>query len=100
MADPKFTKGPWRPLLNGAEDTSVASPGGIIADVRCIDDYPSHEQVDANATLIAASPTLYEALQRICGDFRGTIKANHKPGCDCNYCFAIAALERAEGSSS
>lgn len=91
----EFTNGPWRALLNGAEDTAVASPGGIIADLRCIDDYPSSSQVTANAHLIAAGPDLYSALEKMITHF--TMLPDDLTEPDSVIGRAKAALSKARG---
>jgi len=68
MKEPKFTKGPWivsktsgmEIFINHCHENSKRVPG-YFAEVRRFT--TDHEQVDANAHLIAAAPELFEALE-------------------------------------
>ena len=68
MKEPKFTKGPWivsktsgmEIFINHSHENSKRVPG-YFAEVRRFT--TDHEQVDANAHLIAAAPELFEALR-------------------------------------
>jgi len=68
MKEPKFTKGPWivsktsgmEIFINHSHENSKRVPG-YFAEVRRFT--TDHEQVDANAHLIAAAPKLFDALK-------------------------------------
>jgi hypothetical protein len=63
----KHTPGPW-----DAHGTMVLQRGGVelhIAYCRQADDTPLTQNAEANARLIAAAPTLLDALQKIGGGF-------------------------------
>jgi hypothetical protein len=63
VAEPKFTRGPWKVAISGRGSLCVASDDAWICGE--IDNQP-HElltnEAKANAHLIAAAPRLYEVL--------------------------------------
>ena len=62
MTETKFTPGPWEvsPVLPGYYEWVRNSDGHLVAD--CASILPSEECV-ANASLIAAAPDMYKALE-------------------------------------
>lgn len=108
MAEPRFTPGPWewwtsnswrRLTAHNKPGRQYVQEGDVLCPTVARDGHPDLIVTEANMALIAASPDLYEAVRKLAGDVRETIKKNHKPDCDCHYCFAIAALEKAEGGT-
>ena len=70
MAEPKWTPGPWH-VVDGKE---VAAQDGGVAEI--VTWHRDHDEIVANAHLIAAAPDLYEAcdealrfLDRGLGDY-------------------------------
>lgn len=99
--EPKFTPGPYR--CEGPDpfgDWNILHPGDALAVAAVVSNMREPEEVAANAHLQAAAPELYDALKRILPpDMRATIAKHHASDCGCNYCFASAALSKAEGRS-
>lgn len=107
--DAKFTPGPW--YVGSQNDMLYV----INKPPRPSNDHPNHEadvttiaQVsinrslhayDANASLIAAAPELYEALAALLKPYDGVFgKTGHLSGCDAEAISkAFAALAKAEG---
>lgn len=58
MSETRFTPGPWR-KATGITYCAVRSDEGVIADMRLVDGYYN----TFDASLIAAAPELYEALE-------------------------------------
>ncbi len=72
MAEPKWTKGPWRlgdDALHGKALTIWAAQPGVcitsVFDASMGPDAPPMREALANARLAAAAPELYDALERI-----------------------------------
>lgn len=69
MNEGKFTKGPWqfenneRPIIS----TQRARICGMFQELDCSD----REEMEANASLIAAAPHMYEALKFECETCQG-----------------------------
>jgi hypothetical protein len=93
MTVPEFSPGPWS--WNGEPDNIHVT----LADENmrvCF--LSSNGPTEANANLISSAPELYEALKRILPPgVQAIIEKHHRKDCDCNYCFACAALSKAEG---
>ena len=98
MSTPKHTPGPWEvvgsricTVANDIERITLAKtePGGAFA---------MSEQQEANATLLAAAPAMYEALKGMVSMYDSLNKSNkHDGACPCYHCQARAALAQAEG---
>lgn len=100
----KWTQGPWFTKREGWATVYVEARigGGLLQEVAaCGPTQQGPEQQEANATLIAAAPELYEALEDLLGYFRSgnavdveraTIKANAP-----EVLAARAALKKARG---
>ena len=94
----KHTPGPWEvvgsricTVANDIERITLAKtePGGAFA---------MSEQQEANATLLAAAPAMYEALKGMVSMYDSLNKSNkHDGACPCYHCQARAALAQAEG---
>ncbi len=67
----KFTKGPWE--LDSVKCRIVSESGRSIANTAVYDDrtFATDSENEANATLIAAAPDLYEALQILLRAWQG-----------------------------
>jgi len=65
MSETKWTKGPWGIASFSKADKEISITDGF--DGFCWVDYDDvdHEEMEANAHLIAASPDLYEALVKM-----------------------------------
>ena len=94
----KHTPGPWEvvgsricTVANDIERITLAKtePGGAFA---------MSEQQEANATLLAAAPAMYEALKGMVSMYDSLNKSNkHDGACPCYHCQARTALAQAEG---
>jgi len=59
----RFTAGPWKTNL---VDSTLVTAVGNTEIARTLGEYDEdYERMEADATLIAASPTMYEALSQI-----------------------------------
>lgn len=93
MSEMKWTPGPWRRSTHAFAHVetsdgrrSVANCGGYSTNT----DKGEHiDENEANATLCAAAPNLYEALESVLEYF------DHNPIHECR--FAYAALAKARG---
>ena len=64
----QFTPGPWvaeRDTARNAYAWKVTGAKGVVEDIARLALVDSVSQIEANATLIAAAPAMYEALQDI-----------------------------------
>ena len=64
----QFTPGPWvaeRDTARNAYAWKVTGAKGVVEDIARLALVDSVSQIEANATLIAAAPTMYEALHGI-----------------------------------
>jgi len=69
----RFTKGPWfisEHQMIKSESSKTATGAISVPGISC----PMYkcEEAEANASLIAAAPEMYEMLQRACRMFSGT----------------------------
>ena len=103
MKTPKHTPGPW--TVKG-EDTVVGPQGNTIAEccgysIRATDkDQIRQGGREANATLIAAAPAMYEALKALVEVFPSVVKMTPygvSMGISKIHDDAKAALTQAEG---
>ena len=95
----KHTPGPWH-LSECATQTTRA--GIVSVDGLHITDVNGYGMTDsqnqANATLLAAAPAMYEALKGMVSMYDSLNKSNkHDGACPCYHCQARAALAQAEG---
>ena len=90
-----YTKGPW--IIEKKENCRHMIKSGIF-DVANIN---GSQCQNADATLIAAAPDLYEALKAIMDAVDMGDELEHMLDCDdaerCAYCQAKAAIKKAEG---
>ena len=64
----QFTPGPWqaeRDTARNAYAWKVTGAKGVVEDIARLALVDSVSQIEANATLIAAAPAMYEALQNL-----------------------------------
>ena len=94
------TPGPWindQGLVNGSETRARFAPG-VSVDLFDADEYPAelHDEMMANAALIASAPDLLAALKWFVDDISG----NHTRmiDFDANVVRARAAIAKAEGA--
>lgn len=92
MSKPKHTPGPWTyapsdRLSDGSDCIQIEHEGGSIAEMQC----PADAE-EANARLIAAAPTLYEALKATPCRYLRT-KTCVAAGNRCDRCAALALVE-------
>ena len=96
MNTSKHTPGPWH-LSECATQTTRA--GIVSVDGLHITDVNGYGMTDsqnqANATLLAAAPAMYEALRLLLGVDACHNKMIHCG--ECGYCKGMAALAQAEG---
>lgn len=82
MSETKFTKGPWLRDTNGGYALGItAASKKLIVNWRGLS-RPMSEEGQANSHLIAASPTMYEALTALAGIH---IDAEQNTGSGWNY---------------
>ena len=94
MSEPKFTKGPWKWQDEEEYGIVVHAEHSPIAMVIC-------EEDKANATLIAAAPDMYEALEFQCKNCLGRYSIS-KDSNECalyirGECMIAKALRKARG---
>jgi len=64
----QFTPGPWKAERDTARNAyawKVTGAKGVVEDIARLALVDSVSQIEANATIIAAAPAMYEALQDI-----------------------------------
>ena len=61
----KFTKGEWDAVIDNWQ-CWIDSDEGLVADLGHSD--VPYQEAEANAHLIAASPEMYEMLERVCNE--------------------------------
>ena len=99
----QFTPGPWVVECK----KFIATPKAVvIAELNdgLQGEYPESGHINANATLIAAAPAMYEALQHAAMSYhhlsckaRGEYAAQPERYCTCHVQKARTALAQAEG---
>ena len=73
MSNTKFTPGPWNDVNEGwAKHSILEADGGFVAEIEL-----GAENLEANKSLIASAPELYEALELILSDedYSGSVDA-------------------------
>ena len=69
MGEGKHAPGPWEVVVTVGKTLEIAEANGdIIADIVGLSGEGNH---DANASLIAAAPELYEALRKLANEAAG-----------------------------
>lgn len=108
MSETKHTPGPWRvstgnfaKVIEGQSNKKLHErDDGFrpIATVQSCTDSPYAKEQDdncaANMALILAAPDMLEALKGLVAP-----QHTHSAGCSCPWCFARAAIRKAEGRS-
>ena len=97
MSEAKCTKGPWKATYDSqlqaliqiysTEDRILVA---VLPDRGTIE---AMSEIEANATLIAAAPDLYEALETTCEYCIG----KEATDCPCERCITGKALRKARG---
>ena len=95
----QFTQGPWvaeRDTARNAYAWKVTGAKGVVEDIARLALVDSVSQIEANATLIAAAPAMYEALREIVEALGSGEVIDYSSAGDW-YTEACAALAQAEG---
>jgi hypothetical protein len=67
------TPGPWQYVFEGGTTAFITeADGSTIICIRTTENTTAHKDLAANVQLIAAAPTMLEALQRIAGLLNST----------------------------
>lgn len=96
MSETKHTAGPWRIKDDGETSKVADAANNTIASLSYVHLYGRRTaaEVNANMHLIAAAPDMLEALKGLVAP-----QHTHSAGCSCPWCFARAAIRKAEGRS-
>ena len=96
MSEPKFTLGPWETLDLG--EAIIVQPTDKTLHPICLVD--RQRNVLANATLIAAAPDMYEALNRVRGYVEDEVKRHGGiDECDIDYRSDLECIDAALAKS-
>ena len=91
---PAHTPGPWTILPNTPHFVRAMHPAEGMQPVATV--YHFDGELAANAMLIAAAPTLLDALEAVIPDLEHYV-ATHGPGPDKRLALARAAIAKARG---
>ncbi|HXM10121.1 MAG TPA: hypothetical protein VN946_09265 [Terriglobales bacterium] len=105
-AETKWTSGPWQatPCRDGMPFVNVfrvsgpsdgSAPGTVLFETE----FTELQENEANACLIAATPEMYEALERFLLTYEGGTAARSVQQQDEDAVFAKAALAKARGEA-
>ena len=102
MSKPKHTPGPWKAERDTARNAyawKVTGAKGVVEDIARLALVDSVSQIEANAHLIAAAPTMYEALKAMLSQVKHIDQsATHEGLTNCDIIAkARVALAQAEG---
>ena len=101
MNEPKFTPGPWS--VDRSRKTSINKGEKHIAMVNFCNSADADlcvcgQEHDANTSLIAAAPDMYESLKNICeGCHCGDVVFREDTNPDCESCKIGNLLKKARG---
>lgn len=99
MSEPKWRNLPWSVDERNPTGVSDSEGFGIADCFYSLGDRSINSEGRVNARLIAAAPSLYEALARaLCGF--DPAKSEHKADCGCTGCQGFRALAKARGEET